>query len=437
MKKLYIYLLLLFAVTACTKKTELVFSGTVDQRLQAALAQDSSVLVNSTYGWKAVLCPGNGQGAYFFYLQFKTDGTVTMMGDVDTTTATKSAASTFRLKAIQLPALIFDTYNYIHKLSDPDPEVNGGTAGKGQYSDFEFSFLSVKADSVVLKGNVNGSSLVLSKATQADRDAYAAGTLRRLMDTAKNYTNANKYLFLQFPDGRQVPFGLSVRSKMLVLQYVDGNNNIVNLNTKFYFAPDSLRLVDPIVYNGYSFYDIFWDNTAKLFYVKINGQRTNVGASATVFKLPWLPELYKELFKTYASIYINPLELDGLPASFYVIWKDCVTKMATGGRTLNSVELIFPAANQMQVKFSYVSSGSSFVATASYNMTLNATGLASFTLGTDIATTAVRTAVKSFTDNIINNKFTFAYVANTATPKLLGGLFHETNAASYFFGELK
>jgi hypothetical protein len=426
-------------MAACTKRTELVFSGTVDQRLQAALAQDSGVLVNSTYGWKGILYPGNGKGAYFFHLQFKPDGTVTMMGDVDTTSATRAFTSTFRLKAIQLPALVFDTYSYIHKLSDPDPDVSGGTAGKGQYSDFEFSFLSVKGDSIVLKGNVNGSSFILAKASQAERDAYTTGALRGLMNTAGEYTNANKYLFLQFPDGRQIPFGLSVRSKIIVLQYVDDNNNLVNLNTNFYFTQDSLHMRDPLVYKGYSFHDIYWDNTAKLFYVKLNGQRTNVAAAATIFKLPWLPELDKEVYKTYSSIFINPAQMEGLSTSFVTIWEDCKTQMLSGagaGRVLNTVELIFSAPNQAQLKFSYLSGSSSFVASATYSMTVDNAGVATFGITQEISSTPVKTSVKSLTDYLKNNKFSFAYVAGRSA-KLLGGLFHSTNPSSFFFGELK
>lgn len=437
MKHIYTCMFVLLLFAACTKRTELLFNGSVDQRLQAALAYDSATLVNSAYGWKGILYPGNGEGAYFFHLQFKTNGTVTMIGDVDTAAAARTYTSTFRLKAIQLPALIFDTYTYIHKLSDPDPNVSGGTAGKGQYTDFEFSFLSVKEDSVFLKGNVNGSSFVLTKASQAERDAYTSGALRELMNAANAYTTANPYLFLQFPDGAKVPFGLSVRNKMIVLQYVDDNNTVVSLNTNFYFTRDSLSLRNPIVYKGNAFETVYWDNTAKLFYIKLNNQRTEVGSVTSAFKLPLLPELRKEVFKTYASILINPTDTFGLPPLFMTILKDALTKMAAGGRNVTKIELLFPAEGQAQLKFSYLSGTTNTFSACTYDMSIDSNGLVSFVVKTAISVTAVRTAVKQFTDYLETNKFTFSYIANTANSKLLGGLFHQTNPVSFFFGELK
>lgn len=438
MKKTLIYLLpLLCLVMACSKKTDLIFDGTVDQRLQAALSHDSAVLVNSTYGWKGILYPGNGEGAYFFYMEFKPDGSVTMMGDVDTAAAVNAFTSTYRLKAIQLPALIFDTYNHIHKLSDPNPEVNGGTSGKGQYADFEFSFLTVTNDSIVLKGNKNGSSLVMKRASAEEQEDYKGGALKALMDITRDYTAAHKYLYLRFPDGNQVPLGLSVRSKMVVLQYVNEHNEIVNLNAEFYFTRDSMHLRNPIVYKGYAFQNVYWDSQESVFYVSLNNERRNIGFAEHIFQLPLQPPLVEQLFSIYSGITVEPDALDGLPNSFLNIWNDCKNKMTAGGRPMNKFEVLFPAVNQLQLKFTYTSGSSSFVANCYYSMSVNSAGVASFVMTTQVSNSSVRTAVKSMTDYIANNKFYFAYPANTATAARLGGLFHATDSGSYFFGELK
>lgn len=438
MKKTLIYLLpFLCVVMACSKKTDLIFDGSVDERLQAALAHDSAVLVNSTYGWKAFLYPGNGTGAYLFYMEFKPDGSVTMMGDMDTVAATKSSASTYRLKAIQLPTLIFDTYNYIHKLSDPNPEVNGGVSGQGLYSDFEFSFLSVTADSIVLKGNKNGSSLLMVRASAEEQQDYKAGALKALMDIARDYSKVNKYLYLLYPDGRQMPFGLSVRNKVVIMQYLNESNEIVSLSSEFYFTRDSLHLRNPIVYKDYSFQDIYWDRAANLFYVMLNGVRKDLGVAPYVFQLALQPPLVGELFETYSAIVVEPDLQDGLPDAFLTIWNDCKTKMASGGRNLTKVEVLFPSAYELQLKFFYTSGASSLVANCYYSKTVDADGTAKFVVTANITSSVVRTALKSMTDYVANNRFYFGYPVNSGSTALLGGMFHVSDPYSYFFGELR
>jgi hypothetical protein len=77
-----------------------------------------------------------------------------MLSDFNETTATVLKESSYRLKALQQPTLIFDTYSYLHLLSDPDPNVAGGIAGKGYNSDFEFAYdpTIAQADTIILTG---------------------------------------------------------------------------------------------------------------------------------------------------------------------------------------------------------------------------------------------------------------------------------------------
>lgn len=443
--KYFLYSLSLVCLLgACKKEVTNLFEALPDDRLQALITTDSSTLVNSEFGWKGALVPGtNGVGAYFFFFDFDPSGKVIMVADFDTTTAKTPGSSTYRMKAIQNPALLFDTYNYIHRLSDPDTTISHGTVGKGLYTDFEFYFQRVTSDSVTLKGTRNASSLVLTRATKAEYNAYTSGALKNMIETTSKYVNANSYLYIQFPDGKKIPFGLSVRNKSIVMQYVNAGNTIVNASSTFYFTQNTLHLMKPIEYNGYTFQDVFYDEVAKVYYIMVNNTRINVVSSSSAITLPLTPELYTQLGNKYTDIYINPTTQAGLPPFFTALWADCKTKLAAvgnAGRIADYVDVLFPSTTQAQLRFRYRNTaGSNFYATYTYTMTIDpVTKAATFTFVTQDNNGAVVAAgFKPFTDYFASNQFTFSYVANTASSVTLGGLFNVADPTSFFFGELK
>ena len=122
-------------------------------RLNAALASYEKQLVEAPYGWNAVIYPGGG-GSYGFYFKFDDKNRVTMYSDFSDASAAKPKESSYRLKAMQTPSLIFDTYSYLHVLADPDRSVNNGELGEGLLSDFEFSIYgdSLTADRMAFVG---------------------------------------------------------------------------------------------------------------------------------------------------------------------------------------------------------------------------------------------------------------------------------------------
>jgi hypothetical protein len=131
MKKSIIYLLFLAtAFVSCENSDDTVFEETADARINAALASYEKQLVEAPYGWNAVIYP-NGGGSFGFYFKFDDKNRVTMYSDFSDAAAAKSKESSYRLKAVQTPVLIFDTYSYLHVLADPDEEVNGGVRGEG------------------------------------------------------------------------------------------------------------------------------------------------------------------------------------------------------------------------------------------------------------------------------------------------------------------
>ena len=123
---LYTFLAIITLVASCRKDDDNAFDKSPDERLNETLQQYQAALSGSPYGWNANLTTADG-GSYRFYFSFNESNRVEMYSDFDSTTATTIRESSYRLKALQQPSLIFDTYSYIHILSDPDGAVSGVT----------------------------------------------------------------------------------------------------------------------------------------------------------------------------------------------------------------------------------------------------------------------------------------------------------------------
>lgn len=162
-----VYILLAAMIfTSCKKDLHSsVFDKSSDQRLNALLANYQSILVAAPYGWVAKVLPNpdNNDNIYAFWFKFNDSNRV-----VSRWQNQPALTSSYRLKAMQQPELIFDTYTYLHLLADPERKVPGAQLGTGLRSDFELEIISGTVDSFVLKGKYNGSDVVLSKATAKD-----------------------------------------------------------------------------------------------------------------------------------------------------------------------------------------------------------------------------------------------------------------------------
>ena len=174
MKKIAIYILSVTLCLAACRKDDPVFDQSPDERINKTLSDYQAALVSSPTGWKATIVPGSG-GIYHFYFRFNNENRVFMYSDFDTVTAKHQKESSYRLKALQQPTLIFDTYSYLHLLADPDAAVNGGSYGSGLLSDFEFSLDTLYADSIILSGKMNNTKLKLEKASQQELDEWQNG----------------------------------------------------------------------------------------------------------------------------------------------------------------------------------------------------------------------------------------------------------------------
>ncbi|MGO4293984.1 DUF4302 domain-containing protein [Chitinophaga sp. RAB17] len=178
---------LLFIMTgmfACKKETDPVFDKSPDERINEALSHYQQVLTSAPYGWRALVYPAGVPGSvYGFYFSFSDANRVQMFSDFTATSTNAVKESSWRLKALQQPCLLFDTYSYLHVLCDPDASHNGGQDGQGLGSDFEFAINGAAGDSVWLTGRFNKSKAVLIKATQQEKTAYYQQQINRSIDS--------------------------------------------------------------------------------------------------------------------------------------------------------------------------------------------------------------------------------------------------------------
>ncbi len=282
-KKLSFYLIALLAVfTACRKEDKPAFDQSPDERINATLAKYQSVLSGAQYGWKGVVQPTGG-GAYSFYFKFNNENRVVMYSDFDSTSAVIPRESSYRLKGLQQPSLIFDTYSYLHLLSDPNEgsitiqsnvnRLKGGRLGLGLLSDFEFAIDSATADRIMLTGRQHGTRAFLVKATQQEATAYEN---RQLATALLQLQNLNKILFYfkrLTIGGKVYDVSINDNAKTIAFTWVEGNGAIRTFNTMYYYTVNGIEFTTPFndgTQTITGFTGINWNATANTFTVTAN-----------------------------------------------------------------------------------------------------------------------------------------------------------------------
>ena len=266
MRKLSGYLLLLIAlVSSCRKDSDHLFSESVDQRLSKQLSAYQEQLSGAAYGWKMIIEPAGG-GAYGFYMKFNDANRGDLVSDFDSASAVTLKESSYRLKAMQQPSIIFDTYSYLHVLADPDGSVNGGTDGVGLQSDFEFFFNdSTTADTIKLTGRVNGSKAILVKASQEEADAYTSGTfnVNLFHDILGKILQYFKQLTVS---GKSYDININPGARTIIITSVDDQGNPNSFTTSFYFSLNGIEFSQPFLAGNTivtGFYSPVWSGAAQ------------------------------------------------------------------------------------------------------------------------------------------------------------------------------
>lgn len=255
-------------ISSCKKDDDHLFDQSPDERLNTKLAEYQQALLSAPDGWKAVYTPNAGS-PFNFYFRFNAENRVFMYSDFDTSTAKHLKESSYRLKALQQPSLIFDTYSYLHLLSDPDGAVNGGNDGQGLLGDFEFAVDSVFADSITFTGRINSTKLTLHKASAQDVAAWQNGEWANAL-LFNNISLIENYFKTLTLGGVKYEVRLNASAKTVTLLWISGGT-LKEHTTGYSYVAGGILLNEPLVngsqtINGFS--DLSWNNNTMILNVK-------------------------------------------------------------------------------------------------------------------------------------------------------------------------
>ncbi|WP_443936710.1 DUF4302 domain-containing protein [Pedobacter sp. MW01-1-1] len=429
-KLIYVWLIVVF-ILSCKKDDKPIFDDP-DTRLSAELKANQDKLVAATNGFKATIYPKGGKG-FSFYFKFLADGNVDMMSDINTSSATTVQTSTFRLKALQRPSLIFDTYNYIHLIADPNASISGGANATGLRSDFEFAFASTAADTIKFEGTFNENKMVIVPLTATESQAILAGGLKTMTDANTAYLTANKNPYIQFADGTKGAISIDPSSKTVKLTYLDSKGVVQSKSVTFAYGINKLSLSDYLNYGGIYFNELLYDSATKMYYILVDGTRTNVQNSA----VPIIPLSLQFGFPSsyaYRKITITGALPTGVTSGFTAVYNEVVRLFGTV--KVNSMTITLISNNQLTVDVSYTSSALfSAIATYEYARSGDVLTLSAPIYSGNWNTRAV--PLKPLTDYMLSGPFRINWVASTnPSSPLLGGLYRTADASSFIYGAL-
>lgn len=289
MKKIFYLIAALSMAIGCKEDSYVAkFDKLPQERAAEQISMVSSALLSSPNGWVATL-PTQAGGGYGFYMNFENALEVSMYGDLTATSAATSAKSYYRVKQDMGTELVFDTYNYISILNDPNATL-GGAAKIGYSSDIEFTFDKISGDTLIFIGKKFRQPFKLTKATAAQKTAYTAGGLKTSMDKLTAFFTANKFPYIDVVVGSttlkaniipNLTNNLASGKRIELTAVLADGVSISSVRNKFAFSAEGLSVLnDGIVFQGITFVRMAWkdattlafyDSTGKEYIVKDNG----------------------------------------------------------------------------------------------------------------------------------------------------------------------
>ncbi|WP_409149756.1 DUF4302 domain-containing protein [Sphingobacterium sp. BS-2] len=268
MKPIIFSLIMCLLLISCKKEFEGVRP---DAKLNKLKDEYAKQLTGSKNGWIGYLYPKGG-GSYTFKFNFDDKNRVKSFATIDNIKAGTSDESSYRLAADQVVSLYFDTYSYIHQLSDPDEQKSGGLRGGGLISDFEFSIIETSNDTIKLVGNHNESTLTLIRAKENEGDDYIrkAFLLNAKVEEINQLANYYKTVKINNKD-YGVIFNTETNN---IAFYYEENATFKSFITEYALTDKGIFLKDPLNAGGLAvkgFDNFIIDKTNNKTTAKLNG----------------------------------------------------------------------------------------------------------------------------------------------------------------------
>lgn len=304
MKKILIFSLMSLLVAlfgGCQKDSYVAaFDELPQKRMEDTINYVKETLVSAPDGWVAVMPTGEG-GGYGFYMTFDTEQNVQMYADLSDAMATTSYQSQYRVKADMGADLVFDTYNYITELNDPDNNVRAGYGG-----DLDFIYDHTNGDSLIFMGKRYRQQLSLIKATAAQKNIYESDGYTTAINGFKDFFVINKNAYIQLGDGTKIAIEPNstnsiTAGKRITLTALTTDGNISSATAKFAFTTDQMAILDSGVnISGLRFVRVAWKDDTRMAIYTSTGEEYIINNSAT----PILP-LYMLMGVKYSSLFAN------------------------------------------------------------------------------------------------------------------------------------
>jgi Domain of unknown function (DUF4302) len=428
-----IILILLFSIVAfsCKKSTvDKLFDESANTRAATLIEKYKTQLAAPQYGWKGTYYPnGATAGGYSFYLKFDIYGGLVMYSDVAGLKADQAFETTYQVKSLQKPTLIFDTYNYLHELVNPD--YNGGT---GQFADLELSVSAATDDKFTLIGTRNRTEMVLTKLSSAEYESVKSGGIKNIIQNTVDIISSDSYTIINFPTGEKADVFIDLNTKFVTLYYVS-NNNIDTKEAAFYTTPTGITFKNPITIFGSSIQELIWDNTLKTYYYTSGSNRVNLVQSIK----PAMPFYYA--LGTYFSTLVLDPNIATQSASYKALYAEIKAKTialstAAPTRVIGDIYFFYIAEDGVfalvfEYTRTYTDRVDSFGGVLFYQPVVAANGNITFVRQEQTATLQdgelfsgispiLNEGVKKFTDIIETNSFNWDFdtvETNTATLK--------------------
>lgn len=315
MKKYLFFFTILLLLASCDKTEDNVFTQTPDERLKMTMEEYRETLLNAPNGWFLAIDTKKG-GAYRLWMSFEEDERVGMLSDMEATfskagqTATMPCISSWRLKMLLAPSLIFDTYSYLHLLADPQGANNGGKNSEGLLSDFEFRIVETDNGGIDLIGNYNQCLARMDRATPEEAQLAVQGGLKQVIERHTAFLTENRFptvevegkKYLMRPNYRETEFA-----------YVDEEGELTELTVGSYLdfqgivqadAQSNVCFFEPAEINGLHVNGLKW--TDGRYWVEIDGRSYELVDNL----VPPYP-LNLGYNQTFSQLYVKPSAMVG------------------------------------------------------------------------------------------------------------------------------
>lgn len=293
MKKIIYYfltLLMIGFIQSCTHEEDDIFEDSSANRINKAVEEYRDILTNAPNGWLMEYYAEKEprkMGGYNILCKFDKDGQVTLAAEFSTSkhAIAEKVTSWYQVIPNQGPVLTFDTYNeIIHRFSTPSSSDFNGNEG-----DFEFVFMEVSQDRIVLNGKKSKLNIILTRNSESlDWDTYLQ-EINEVIDATEIYS-----LFKVELDGTEIASCSMTTNRLYT--FTIGDETILQ---NAIYTLTGIKFYEPLDLGGKAVRNFRWNEEDKS-YVCEDG----INMVLKVHKLPnYL--YYEEFIGSYSLKYIS------------------------------------------------------------------------------------------------------------------------------------